>query len=312
MNIRSIALKGGVFHWLDITNPESAELAKIGKKYGIPKRSIDDCLDPQHLPKIERIKELTFIVTRYYDQNCAEDADSVQELTRKIAIFLGSDFLITVHRRDQPFIAQLRDKWGAQLEISSDALQKILNDLLLEVVSTYEKPLEDATDRLDELETQVFKDDNLKFIIEEGYYLKRKASVIKRMLKLTLEVTARLVSNSELFSATFQQLKSATDSTFFFADELQENVTGLLNLQISMSSHRTNEASLRANDVMRVLTLFSVFFLPLNFMAGIYGMNFEHMPELKWQYGYPLTLLGMLLISTAIFYWFWRKGWLRS
>ncbi|MGE3975473.1 MAG: CorA family divalent cation transporter [Bdellovibrionales bacterium] len=310
MNNRMISLKENGLHWLDITNPESTELIKIGKKYGLPKRAIDDCLDPEHLPKIERIKELTFIVMRYYDATCAHDADSVQELTRKIAIFLGPDFLLTVHRRDQPFIAQLREKWAEAKDATDEVLQKIVNDLLLEVVATYEKPIEDATNLVEDLETKVFKDGNTKFIIEDGYYLKRKASVIKRMLRLTLDVTAKLVARSELFSSTFQQLKNLTDSTFFFADELQENVTGLLNLQITLASNRTNEASHKTSEVMRILTVFSVFFLPLNFIAGIYGMNFAWMPELQWVYGYPMVLGGMLLVSGAIVYWFWRRGWL--
>jgi magnesium transporter len=312
VNPRLITLKGGVFHWLDVTNPESSELAKLGKKYGIPKRAIDDCLDPAYLPKIERVKDITFIVTRYYDGDCGPDADSVQGLTRKISIFLGADFIITVHRRDQPFIAELREKWTAQAEVGSDALHRIVNDLLLEVVATFEKPIEDATNFIDELESKVFRNEGAKFIIEDGYYLKRKASVIKRILRLTLDVTAKLVGQSELFASTFQQLKNTTDSTFFFADELQENVTGLLNLQITLASNRTNEASHRTSEVMRVLTVFSVFFLPLNFIAGIYGMNFEWMPETKWVYGYPLILSGMLFVSGAIFFWFWKRGWLRS
>ena len=89
-----------------------------------------------------------------------------------------------------------------------------------------------------------------------------------------------------------------------FFDELMESVNSLLNLHLSMASHRTNE-------VVRVLTIFSVFLLPLSLIASVYGMNFEHMPELKWTYGYPMVIGIMLAVTLGIFLWFRRKGWLK-
>jgi magnesium transporter len=82
-----------------------------------------------------------------------------------------------------------------------------------------------------------------------------------------------------------------------------DNVGNLLNIYISLSSQRTNE-------VVRVLTLFSVFFMPLTFIAGIYGMNFDFMPELRWHYGYLSAMLFMTFVTVIIFWWFKRKGWL--
>ena len=87
------------------------------------------------------------------------------------------------------------------------------------------------------------------------------------------------------------------------AKQVVDNVSNLLNIYISLSSQRTNE-------VVRVLTLFSVFFMPLTFVAGIYGMNFDVMPELRWQYGYLYAMLFMVMMSLTIYLWFRRKGWL--
>jgi magnesium transporter len=86
-------------------------------------------------------------------------------------------------------------------------------------------------------------------------------------------------------------------------DQTIENANNLLNLYISISSQRTNE-------VVRVLTLFSVFFMPLTFIVGIYGMNFEFMPELRSPYGYPVVLIAMALITIGIYSWFKKKHWL--
>jgi magnesium transporter len=83
-----------------------------------------------------------------------------------------------------------------------------------------------------------------------------------------------------------------------------DDVNNLLSIQLSLASHRTNE-------VVRVLTVFSVFFLPLTFIVGVYGMNFQHMPELREHWGYPAVLAGMALVTLAIYFWFRRRGWLR-
>ena len=125
------------------------------------------------------------------------------------------------------------------------------------------------------------------------------------MLKLSGDVLAKISAN--LFEAgggpRGQDLKEKVDSLFFYSDQLVEDTNNLLNLHISLSSQRTNE-------VMRLLTLFSVFFLPLNFIASIYGMNFQHMPELGWTLGYPLVLVIMLSVALGIYLWFRKKRWL--
>jgi magnesium transporter len=102
----------------------------------------------------------------------------------------------------------------------------------------------------------------------------------------------------------YQDLKENAESYHFWADQLHEDLIALLGIHVTLASHRTNE-------VMRVLTVFSAFFLPLTFIVGIYGMNFEAMPELRSKYGYPAVLLIMLGVSTAIFIWFRRRVWLR-
>ena len=102
------------------------------------------------------------------------------------------------------------------------------------------------------------------------------------------------------------------DRLLFYAEEINENVTMLLSLHLSLSSHQTNVASFRTNEVMRVLTVVSIFFLPLNFIAGLYGMNFEYMPELKDPNGYYYILGIMGIVSGGLFYWMYRKGWMQG
>jgi magnesium transporter len=95
------------------------------------------------------------------------------------------------------------------------------------------------------------------------------------------------------------------ESYHFYADELLDDANTLLNVQLALASHRTGE-------VMRVLTVFSVFFLPLTFIVGVYGMNFQFMPELRERWGYPAVLAGMAFVTLMIYRWFRGRGWLRE
>jgi magnesium transporter len=128
-------------------------------------------------------------------------------------------------------------------------------------------------------------------------------NLFKRMLWLTIGVVHKIAPPFERNAPLYQDVEENAQSYHFHADELLEEANNLLGIQLSMASHRTNE-------VMRVLTVFSAFFLPLTFIVGVYGMNFSFMPELEKHWGYPAVLLVMLAVSAIIFIWFRRRGWL--
>lgn len=302
-SVQNWVIRSDEFQWLDVVQPEAVELEAVARQYGLHPTSVQDCLDPEHLPKFERIENLNFVILRAYDDACPIEADTVQELTRKIAIFYSPKFIITVHRKDQPFLRQIRERWaGRDAEAKS---VNVLADLLRGVFNTYEKPIDLALNQLELLEMGVFgaQQGARPFEIQQGYYLKRRASVFKRMLRVSIDFLPKM--SSEGYGPIFQDVRETADSLYFFADELTESTNSLLNLHLSLASHRTNE-------VVRILTIFSVFLLPLNVLTGIYGMNFEHMPELKWQHGYPLAIGAMILVVVATYGWFRTKGWLKS
>lgn len=302
------------FHWLDISNPTQESLEQMAKTYELHPTSVQDCLQPEHLPKHEVIYDISFMVLRAYDRECHEAADTVQELTRKIAIFYSDQFVITVHRTDQAFITNLVQKWQKRSKIDRTVTpEHILGDLLLEVIKTYDMPVQECMASLEQFEMEIFgAGTSRKFRIQNGYYLKRKVSVFKRMLRATLEPLNRVMAEGEAdLQPIFQNAKDLLNDVYFYADEISESLASLLNLHISLASQKTNLASQRTNEVMRVLTIFSCFFLPINFIASIYGMNFEFMPETHWQYGYFFSLGLMLSVVIGIFLWFRRKGWLK-
>lgn len=301
-------ISSGDFHWLDICGPTKKELGEIAAKYKLHPAFVRACLDSEHLPKYEQFSDVNFAIFRAFDESSAYDADTVQELTRKVVLFYSDSFLLTIHRKEQGFLSQIKAKWKTSSDTSAAVISPVLYDLFRGVFQSYEDPIDKAFSKLEELEMGVFEAKGAKaFDLEDGYYLKRKASVFKRMLRMCLDLFSKMGSDLRLNgnSPEFQSIREVANSNFFYADELAENIHSLLNLHLSLASQRTNE-------VMRVLTLFSVFLLPLTLIAGIYGMNFEHMPELKWVWGYPAVLGAMALLTLAIFLWFKKNGWLKK
>ena len=297
------------FIWLDVVNPAKEELANVARQYGLHSTSVEDSLEPEHLPKYERIGVVTFIIVRAMDAASPRDCSTVHEMTRKVAIFYGADFLITIHRTEQPFLSALVEKYQAPPPPGAERRKSFLPRLLIELINgaieTYERPLTDAELTIDKFEATVFGEHELAGLLRRIYTEKRRVTQMRRMLSHTLDVVQKLVPSAEPTAPLFQDLRENAESVYSFAEELVEDVNNLLSIQLALASHRTNE-------VVRVLTVFSVFFLPLTFIVGVYGMNFTFMPELRHRWGYPAVIVAMGVVTLVIYLWFRRRGWLRE
>lgn len=307
--IQTVLEQPGLGRWIDIENPTQKELQQIASQYGLLPNLVEDCLEPEHLPKFEKVPGAIFLILRAYDSQCLLESDTVQELTRKVAIFFADDFLISIHRKEEAFLTKIKNTLSQGKIAADTTLPQILIDLIHSAVLTYETPIDFLQTQFESFETQIF-DPEMSIAVREGYFLKRKASVFRRILKLTNEVVTKLSSVTTISPSNLQDLRESVEHCLFFTDEIQENTTSLLNLHVSLSSQRNNEASFRTNEVMKILTIFSVFFLPLNFIAGVYGMNFKYMPELENPYGYFGALAFMAVVTGLIAYWFHKRNWI--
>ncbi len=297
------------YSWIDVVYPDRKLLEKLADDYELHETSVEDCLDPEHLPKIEFIDDIIFIIARAYDNLATPQSDTVQELTRKLAIFIGKDFLLTIHRIDQDFFVKVVEEWKNKKESQDEEefqktnKENLVIHILNQVVMSYEKAIKDADLMVDKFEIRIFSSQSDPTLIQELYYFKRKVTVIRKMLRQTQDIVRILRAKLDHTNPAFQDLKESIDELLFLTDELMEDSNNLINIHISLASHKTNE-------VVKVLTLFSVFFLPITFIVGVYGMNFKFMPELEHPWGYPLTWLTMIMVVLIIYIWFKRKGWM--
>ncbi|MFA6237258.1 MAG: CorA family divalent cation transporter [Bacteriovorax sp.] len=297
--------------WVDLTHPSREELENLAVELKVPPRILVNALSSEHLPKYESINTTTVIFLRIIDPNKKANAVNIQELTTKVTIILQEGLILTIHRMDPDFLVKLRELCATEdgkLLTQKDVIKKIITASIM----TYDEALNVLEKRSEDFEEKIFRSSKSREIIREGYYIKRKASAFRKVLKFSMDILNSLNNNPEFVWRDFQGLRENTERFLFYTEDVLENVTGLLNLHISISSQKINEASFKTNEVMRVLTVFSIFFLPLNFLAGIYGMNFAHMPELQHPYGYLAVLVFMGIISFSIFIWVQKKGWMKN
>lgn len=295
--------------WIDVVSPTSEELKEISKIYSLQSHQIEDCMEPEHLPKYEKIGKTSFIIVRYFDETCSLESTSIQSMTRKLAVFIGDRFLVSIHRQQPNFLVPLLEEYKGKKD--TVFLQQALFEVFASAVETYYKPLEAIELNIHAFEEAILKSQKSLTTWDVVFRTKCRLNVIKRLLWHTSDAIQKFVPYTEANLPAKQDLCERIDKLRFFADSLIEDLDSLLNIQMSLESHRSTEASQRTNDIMRTLTIFSAFFLPLNFIVGIYGMNFEFMPELKWKYGYATILLLLLSIAFGIFVWFWKSGWIR-
>jgi magnesium transporter len=304
--MRQIVLESGPFKWIDVVSPSSEELGALAGEYGIHPLSVQDCLDPKHLPKYERIGPITFVILRAYDENAGPDVDNVHGLTRKVAIFFNDQFLITVHRSEQRFLEERkREAAQAASQLEPPCEQHVIA-IANGVIDTFWPPLEDAEARIASIEERQERPSNRTPLVHEVFHLKRRINAIRSTSRHILETVKRLTAGTAENmppSPRLNNLRENAESLYFATDEILEDANSLLSLTLAAADHETNQ-------ITKLLTIFAAFFLPLTFIVGVYGMNFDVMPELRWQYGYPVILVLMAAICAGIYLWFRRKGWM--
>jgi len=279
------------FKWIDIENPIKENLEKITKDHGLNYYLIKDSLEKGHLPKYEKTYKLDFFIFRAYTSDIKLHIDEVGEMSNKIAFFIFEDKLITIHRAHFNF-----------LNIHEEKHIKI-NELFLRIVKlmldSFQKPTFELSNKISEIERTIFLKDHRKVLLEELYFIKSQSRILKKVLHITQSVMEQSVDNFRA-SHQYQDIKDELLNLLTYNEESVENANHLMNTYLSISDQKNNE-------VVRLLTIFSAFFLPLTFIAGVYGMNFRFMPELNWKWGYFFSIGFMLLVVIVIYLWFRRK-----
>jgi magnesium transporter len=264
---------------------------------------LEDILNTDQRPKIEDFDDYIYIVLRLINYNQDREVTSEQ-----ISLILGRNFVISLQESDgevfAPILERLRTSKGRIRKSGADYLVYTLMDL---IVDNYFVVLEKFGEALEYLEEEVVTKPSTQ-TLQDIHRFKYDMIMLRKSVWPLREVIGRLERReSDLIQeATGIYFKDVYDHTIVAIDNIEtyrDILSGMLDIYLSSISNRLNE-------IMKVLTIIATIFMPLTFLAGVYGMNFKHMPELEWTWGYPASLGLMLVISLSMLIYFRKKKWL--
>lgn len=291
---------GARIKWIDVIDPSVAEMEELSKRYGLNPHMARDCMQPEHLPKYEFVDNVHFLILRFYSQESNNCEATIQELTNKIAIFYTDQFIITIHKAEASFLNVISQKLKESKDGSSIA--DLLVKIIWNTLETFDDPADKLSAKVDFYESEVMLKKPGGDQKQALYFIKRQVSASHKVLLLMSEpINHQHPAKGEKSSVRDMRDQHLKMLTLY--GQILDDVNSLMNLSMSFAAKRTNE-------VMRILTVFSVFFMPLTFIVGIYGMNFKFMPELNSKLGYPAVLFFMAIVTVVIYFWFKRKRWL--
>ena len=303
------ARSGGGFLWLGLHEPTTAQLEQLGDVFGLGRRAIDDAADTLQRPTLERYDDLMLLALRtlaYVESSEREAGGDVVE-TGSIKVFLGDNLVITVRQGRHASMTGLRRKLEEQPEVLGLGPSSVLHAVADKVVDDYLAVVDAVNQDIEEIENSVFGP-RAKTDIERIYQLKRDVIEMKRTvgplaapLHELSERPRRFVHPDirEYFGDVEDNLSRVRDQVASF-DEL---LSSILQAGLARLSVAENE------DMRKISAWVAILAVPTG-VAGIYGMNFNDMPELHWRYGYPVALVGILFLCVLLYWRFRRSGWL--
>ncbi|SMC37486.1 CorA family divalent cation transporter [Moheibacter sediminis] len=300
--MENIFFKNNCFTWYNLENPDETTVSEYLKRFSLSTFTVQDALEAGHLPKFEHQEDFDFILIRFYGKEARSYTNIIREFSHKIGIFIGNDFVITIGQRPIPFLEEIQDEIENDKNRENLLPKQLFYKIFKKTLNTYYQPAVKISQEIDVYENALFTRQNSKLDLKKLYKLKRESATCSKLLVLMRDVLTEYRAYVKSVSS-IKDLQEFNAKLLHLHSQNNDDLHNLFNLTLSMSD-------LRANEVMKILTIFSAFFLPLTFIAGIYGMNFDFMPELGYKWGYFITLGVMLVIVIVIFSWFKRKKFL--
>lgn len=261
---------------------------------------MEDMLDANHLPKYEEHSGIQFYLTRENTKQERTGLNTMSDISTKLGIYILGSTVITIHRIKNNSILELEKE--IESKKSNITKEFVVLHLAKKILNSYDDESKVIQDDIDRIENEIFLNNNNNGnIVKRLYKLKRKTGLNVRLLNISSDWVNNMkkINISETQFIDLMDKYKDVNNKF---DHLNAQITHLISMYLALSDQK-------ANQVMKMLAMYSVYFLPITFIAGIYGMNFENMPELQTQFGYYFTLGLMALIVIVTFIYFKRKKW---
>jgi magnesium transporter len=297
------ARKDGGFLWVGVSEPSTAEFEKLAADFELHPLAVEDAISAKQRPKLETYEGMTFVVfrTTFYEEQ------ESQVTTGEILAFIGDHYIVVVRHGEGSPLTGVRSRLEQNPGLLKFGPFAVLHAIIDSVIDTYIAIAAELEKDVIEVEQSVFSD-RKAYNSERIYFLKRELLEFSHAIHPLLVPLQRLAVDfndivpddlAPFFRDTLDHLHSAVDIS-----------EGLDNLLTSALSADLAHVQVQQNEDMRKITSWVALASTPTMVAGIYGMNFDHMPELRWTFGYPLVLSVMVAVTSFLYYKFKKSGWL--
>lgn len=306
-SLKALAREGSTL-WVNVDGLGDLEVLKrLGADFGLPDLALEDVLAVHHRAKFERYENLLFLVLRMPEHN--EDG---RIETDQLSLFLGPNFVLTFQHAHGDCFDAVRDRIrSGKGRIRGGGTAYLLYALIDAVVDSYYPMLERVGDGIDTLEEEILETPG-RACTMRVHELRRDLLVLRRAVWPLREILNDLMRDEDTERSLQPYLRDCYDHVVELIDLIEtyrDLAAGLMEVYVSIVGNKMNE-------IMKVLTIIATIFIPLSFIASVYGMNFDtsaspfNMPELSWRYGYVACLGLMLSVAITMLVWFRRRGWM--
>jgi magnesium transporter len=309
--------ESGGIAWIGLYTPSAAEFDRVAEEFGLHELAVEDAIHAHQRPKLERYGETLFVVlsaARYLDES-----ETVE--FSELHVFVGRDFVVTVRHGEGPELGHVRRRLEAEPDILRLGTEAILYAILDRVIDDYEPVVRGLENDIDEIEIEVFGGN--ANVTRRTYQLVREVIQFQRATMPLVGMLGGLIADAPKY-AVDDELRQYLRDVQDHAIRVQEQVSGfrellqnvlsvnlaVVGLQQNEEVRALTEAQIRQNDEVKRISAWAAILFAPTLIGTVYGMNFDHMPELHWTFGYPFSIVLMFLVSLVMYAVFRRRGWL--
>ena len=295
----------GCFVWVALQDPDAAELAQLQEEFDLHELAVEDARKGHQRPKMEEYGNTLFVVMHLLDPSFQVDSD---EPVGELAVFAGPNFVLSVRTRCAQNFMAVRQRCEREPELLQHGAGFVLYALMDAAVDRYFPLLDDFETELEDVEEHIFTPGAARGNIERLYALKRRTGMLRHAAAPLLDVLGKLYGGrvppvcagvQEYFRDVHDHVTRIASTT----ESVRDTIGTAIQVNLSM-------VTIEESETTKQLAAWAAIFAASTALAGIWGMNFEGMPELKWMYGYPIAL-SVILTTGVVLYWRFRKaGWL--
>jgi magnesium transporter len=302
VNLQVSELFNGNFlwYWIDFQEPSESEIQLLSDSLEFHPLAIEDCVFTLQRPKLDYYDEYTFFVT--------QTINPVSITKDEINFFLAKNFIVTFHHQPSQEIKEVWERLSGSKSIKKWNPTQVLYHALDKMVDNYFPLVYQIEDTLNEIDENS-KGVSMEVLLEKLFDTRHDLLTLRHTITPMRDLVYRIINSQRLtdMKVKVEYFSDIHDHLLKLSELIEANRELTMDIRdsyISLNSHQTNR-------VMKVLTVITTIFMPLTFIAGIYGMNFQYIPELSWKYGYFITLFLMFLVGFGMSLWFKRKGWFK-